>query len=511
MKKRLLKMLCVLLLVPALLSGCWQEELPEPEDQGLPQPEEPESTESRVILPEVFSLPYAPDQSLDPITCPDGMQQVVSSLMYEGLFRLTPELEPEFCLCSGYTYDAATCRYEFTLRTGVTFSDGTPLTASDVKASLDRARKSDRYAQRLSQVTSVSVVSDGVVAVTLSAPNSAFPALMDIPIIKAGTSDSTAPVGTGPYLFSASEAGTHLVANQSWWQGDGQPTDRIALVEAADLDTMLYRFTSHDVQLVTADLTGTSPISATGNVVYQDANTTILQYVGCNVTRAPLNSATFRQLLWKGINRSNVVSAFLSGHGSAAQFPISPVSSLYPADLEERFSHDDFTSGLAATGYTADRTLTLLVNSENSFKTSVTNYLAESFTSAGIAVSVKVLPWEEYTAALEAGNFDLYYGEVRLSADWDLSTLLSTGGTLNYGGWSNETTGRLLTAFARAGDRTAAMSALCRHLQEQSPIIPICFKSTSVLTQTGVLENLVSTAAEPFYGLEDCTVYMQKK
>ena len=39
MKKRLLKMLCVLLLVPALLSGCWQEELPEPEDQGLPQPE----------------------------------------------------------------------------------------------------------------------------------------------------------------------------------------------------------------------------------------------------------------------------------------------------------------------------------------------------------------------------------------------------------------------------------------------------------------------------------------
>ena len=71
MKKRLLKMLCVLLLVPALLSGCWQEELPEPEDQGLPQPEEPESTESRVILPEDFSLPWSPDQALNPITCPD--------------------------------------------------------------------------------------------------------------------------------------------------------------------------------------------------------------------------------------------------------------------------------------------------------------------------------------------------------------------------------------------------------------------------------------------------------
>ena len=112
---------------------------------------------------------------------------------------------------------------------------------------------------------------------------------------------------------------------------------------------------------------------------------------------------------------------------------------------------------------------------------------------------------------MEAGNFDLYYGEVRLSADWDLSALLSSGGTLNYGGWSNETTDRLLASFSRAGDRTAAMSALCRHLQEQSPIIPICFKSTSVLTQTGVLENLASTTTEPFYGLEDCTVYVRKK
>ena len=51
MKKHLLKTLCVLLLVPALLSGCWQEEFSDPESQELPQPEESEVTESRVISP----------------------------------------------------------------------------------------------------------------------------------------------------------------------------------------------------------------------------------------------------------------------------------------------------------------------------------------------------------------------------------------------------------------------------------------------------------------------------
>ena len=302
-----------------------------------------------------------------------------------------------------------------------------------------------------------------------------------------------------------------MVANQAWWRGTRQPTDRIALVEAADQDTMLYRFTSLDVQLITADLTGTSPISVTGNVSYQDTDTTVFQYIGCNTARQPLDDPAFRRALSIAANRGRIVSAFLSGHGDAAQFPLSPVSPLYPTELERSYSRDNLTAALDQSGYLGGRTLILLVNSENSFKTSVANYLAESFTSAGIAVSVKVLPWAEYTAALEAGNFDLYYGEVRLSADWDLSALLSTGGALNYGGWSNETTDRLLTAFASAGDRATAMSALCRHLQEQAPIIPICFKSTSVLTQTGVLENLVSTAAEPFYGLTDCTAHLRKK
>ncbi|WP_298024358.1 ABC transporter substrate-binding protein [uncultured Dysosmobacter sp.] len=510
MKKRLLKCLCTALLLPALLTGCWQEE-PSAHDDILPQPGGPEqeAAETRMILPEIFALPYAPDQPLDPITCPDGMQQVVASLLYEGLFRLDLHLEPEAWLCSGYTCDDTMSRYEFTLRSGVTFSDGSPLTAADVKAALDRARNSERYRARLSDISSVSVSGETVV-VSLSKPNSALPALLDIPIVKAGSDHPDAPIGTGPYLFSAGDSGTYLVANQSWWQGTRQPTDRIALVEAADLDTKLYRFTSHDVQLVTADLTGMSPISATGNIVYQDADTTILQYVGCNVTREPLDNAAFRRALSQGINRSSVVSAFLSGHGTPAQFPVSPVSPLYPSELETRYSRDTFSSALAESGIVSDRPLTLLVNTENSFKVSVANYLAESFTADGVPVTVRALPWEEYTAALLSGDFDLYYGEVKLTADWDLSDLLATGGALNYGGWADPRTDQLLEAFAAASDRTAAAKSLCAYLQAQSPILPVCFKSISVLMQAGVVEGLTPTMAEPFYDLTGCTIHLRE-
>ena len=52
------------------------------------------------------------------------------------------------------------------------------------------------------------------------------------------------------------------------------------------------------------------------------------------------------------------------------------------------------------------------------------------------------------------------------------------------------------------------MNALCRRLQEQAPILPVCFRSTSVLTQADVVEGLSPTAANPFYGIESWTLHL---
>ncbi len=505
--KKTLRTILSFLLMGLLLSGCWQAEMPE-EDTSLLPPDESGEEEETIskTLPQDFSLPYAPAQTLDPITCPDGMQQTVASLICEGLFRLDGNFRTENVLCAGYTYDPASRTYVFTLREDVLFSDGSRLTASDVKAALDRARQSARYQARLAHVSSVSA-RDGAVAVRLSAPDASFPALLDIPIVKSGTQD--VPTGTGPYALSDGDTGKVLTANPYWRKGK-PPVERITLVEAAGADTMRYRFISHDVQLITADLTGSSSFTATGRVGYQDSGTTVLQYIVCNTALAPLDSPAFRQTLSLGINREDVAEAFLSGHGIAAQFPVSPLSELYPAELETRYSYDGFVQALADCGYVSERTLALLVNEENTFKVSVANALAEDFTAAGVPVETRVLPWEDYMLALTGGDFDLCYGEVRLPANWDLSSLLSSGGALNYGGWADGQTDALLAAWAGAGD-SAAMEALCRYLWEQSPILPVCFKSVTTLTQAEVVEGLTPTAQEPFYNLEDCVIHLREE
>lgn len=506
---KLSKIMAIALAMACLLTGCWQEEPPEePEDMLPPFMEEEPAKESESALPERFALPYMPGRTLDPVDCVDGMQQVAASLLYEGLFRLDGRFEPQPCLCISYTHDETASRYTFDLRPGVEFSDGTPLTGRDVKASLERARTSERYRSRLAGISSVSANGDSV-TVSLSGPNAALPALLDVPIVKSESQEGPAPVGTGPYFYAEEETGAYLIANQSWWRGEGQPVDRIALVEASDDDAMLYRFSSHEAQLITADLTGVTPVSTKGSVGCVDADTTVMQYVGCNTSRAPLDSPALRRCLSAGIDRANVTEAFLSGHGKPAVFPLSPVSSLYPAELEDGYSLDGFAAALRESGYVPERTLTLLVNEENSFKRAIAERLAEDWTSGGVPVEVRVLPWEEYAAALSAGDFDLYYGEARLTADWDLGSLLEPYGALNYGHWSDPDASRLLAEYAGAEDRAAAMRALCVRLKSQAPILPVCFKSSSVLTQAEVVEGLQPTAAEPFYALGQCVIHLK--
>ena len=148
-KNRLFALLCLVCTL-SMLTGCWSD--PPMDSMELPGQGTQEEPEEEIALPTSFALPYASDQTLDPVTCPDGIHQTVGSLLYEGLFRLDLQLEPQPWLCRSYSYDPATFTYTFTLRSGVTFSDGSALTAADVAATLQRARTSQRYGARLAQV-----------------------------------------------------------------------------------------------------------------------------------------------------------------------------------------------------------------------------------------------------------------------------------------------------------------------------------------------------------------------
>jgi len=504
MKKRLSALLLAGLLT---LPSCGQS-LPDepPEDLTVDDTVvEQETPPATVTLPERFTLPYDPAVTLDPLTCPDGPHQTIGALLYEGLFTLDAELQPQKLLCAAYSCDESKTVWTFQLREDAYFSDGSQLTAADAAASLERARETARYRARLAHVDTITH-SDNAVTVTLLSPNAALPALMDIPITKAGTESNFVPLGTAPYFFSDSESGAVLLPSE--YRHSTLPVDRIYLSSCSGATALYHQFSSHQIQLITADLTAQNTYVPRGNVDLADADTTILQFIGFNIANPLFASAEFRNALGFGIDRQTLVSTHLAGHALPAQSPISPRSPLYPVSLDTVYSKDAFVDAMTNAGYCTGNTreATLLVNADNHHKVSAAHYIADTLSICDVKITVSALPWNEYTAALEAGAFDLYYGEVRLTADWDLSPLVGTGGRMNYGSYSDEGMDFMLARFAASEKAETSMRQLCRYLQANAPILPLCFKRISVMTEAGVVSNLSPTARNPFYSLNTLSI-----
>ena len=515
-----MRRLALLLAVVLLLSGC--ESFAEPEDldaewenyqQFLPEePPQEEPEEEEPDYPAAFSLPYHKNQTMDPVACGEGFQGTAASLLYEPLFRLDGQFQPRPVLCESYEWDETGLVCTLTLREGVTFSDGSALTGRDAAETLLRAVESERYAYRLRNIAAITTNRAGQVLITLNEPDRGLPALLDIPIIARATVNQLVPAGTGPYVFVRGDDGDFLQARGDWWQQKSLPVDEIPLVHAKDQDTARYLFSGRHVEMLVVDPTD-DPSLVTGQAQAFSQPTAVMQFIGFNTAGDRLfSNASLRILFSRGIDRKTLADVQMAKLALAAQFPISPLSPLYPADLETAYSQEETLAALRSAGQDTGekKELTLLVSSGDSFRSSSARFIAEELSLLDWEITVEELPWEEYLAALEAGEFDLYFGEVRLTANWDPSDLIGTEGLLNYGAYANETTDIVLQNFAASEERTDAARRMCGHLQTVAPIAPICFKNYSVLTHPGVVEGMSPAPSDTFHSLEGWKVRLSE-
>lgn len=461
--------------------------------------------------PEVaeFALACYPQAGFHPITGTNRTNLSLGGLVYEGLYALNEAFQPEEQLCSAGTQAADGLSWKFTLRSGVTFSDGSPLTSAEVKASLDLAQTSTLYASRLSDITAVTA-EEGAVTVTLSRANGDLPALLDIPIVK---ETGGVPLGTGPYVFSNSGESWSLTARQGWWQGEAVPLQSISLQSIQETDDLIHAFDTRDIALVSTDLTGTNALGFSGSFDTMDYPTSIMLYVGFQTTSGPCRSSEVRQALLRAFDRAAVSTAIYSSHAQPAALPMSPASPYYQEELAQELEYRPQQAAQLLTeagwsqgedGWTMGRqslSLTFVAPSDNNTRAAAAEHLANGLTDLGIQVELQLLAWDDYIAALEKGDFDLYLGEVRLTADFDLTALITAGGSLNYGGYADSEAAQLLQQYRAASGQGRDLSAkrLSERLMEEPPFAVISFKNWSVLTQWSRISGLTPTQQNVFY------------
>jgi len=496
------------------LLGCRpQVDNPEPSPTATPSPSLTRPAEAAR-----FSLAYEPAASLHPITGESQTNQDLTGLVYQCLYELDNTFTPQPVLAASGAPSEDGYSWSFAIRKGVFFSDGTPLTASHAAASLDAARSSGVYAARLAGVTSVVAADDVTLTVTLSAPNGKLPALLDVPIVLE-QEGAPAPLGTGCYQYEQAGEGLCLRTNPNHQAASALPWTSIPLTAVSGAGERIAAFDSGEVTAVTTEFSDPYALGYSSSYETCDYPATNLLYVGFNAVSGPCQSNLVRQAFSKAFDRDSLVQVQLSGHGDAACLPLSPVCGDYDKEAAAPLGFDleGAAELLAQAGYerreedqllyhrSAPLAVTLLVNSDNESRQAVASALAQSLGQLGVSVAVNTLPWKDYTAALSAGQFDLYIGEVRLTGDFDPSPLLT--GALNYGRFEDWELAQALAAWkgAHGAARTEAGKALWARFAQDAPIAPLCFKRGSLLVRWGMVSGLQPTRANPFYRMEEWT------
>ena len=487
------RLLCVLLIFTLLFSGC---ELIFPGQQTTEETAaETETHENnlnqRSNAPKGFGLAYVPEYGFNPYSCTCITNRPVFSLVYEPLFVLGNGFQPEPVLCDRFAVSESGKTYVITLCDGVTFSDGSPLTARDAAVSLEAARNSDYYGTRFSKVASFTALDERTLKIELNRAYENLPLLLDVPIVKAGTETDSRPLGTGPYAFSEEDKGLCLRRNQSWWQDNRAPVeyDTILLEACKDPTEVRDSFEFGSASLVCADLNAPNAVGYRCDYELWDEPTTTMQYLGFNLTNGIFYKRGLRAAVTHIIDRETLIAAVYKGFAEAAYLPCAPASPLYDAELAEKYSYDEdaFAEALADANVSAEYVGTLLVCSSDPSRVELAGRVAGTLTEAGLKMELKAVDYETYRYRLSAGQFDLFVGEARLSGNFDLTEFFRSYGSLSYG-----------------GIRSAGMEQLCYDTLENSGncydlysgvmengyFCPLLFKSYAVMANRGAIGSL---------------------
>ncbi len=508
--RRLLPLLLAAWLALSLVGCAEPSPLPSPSEEPTPSPSAaPEAAR--------FSLGYDPAASRHPLTGTSQVNQELTGLVYQGLYELDNQFTAHPVLAASAAPAEDGLSWAVTLKSGAVFSDGTPLTAHHAAASLNAARAAGPYAPRLAGVAGAWAADDATLVISLAAPNGSLPALLDVPIVL--EQEEGPPLGTGYYQYEAAGERLYLQANPRHSGASALPYAVISLTPVSGADERVAAFDSGAVTAVTTRFASPYALGYSSSYETCDYPTTTLLYVGMRCSGGPCQSALVRRAVSRAVDRAGIVQTLLSGHADPACLPISPLHGEYAGEMAALldFDMEQAAALLAEAGYGRSEedgllyrrrealSLTLLVNSDNESRQGAADAVAGALRSLGVSVTVNTLPWEGYAAALAAGRFDLYLGEVSLTGDFDPSPLLS--GALNYGGHESWELGQALDAWraARGDGRAQAAEELWARFAKEVPIAPVCFQRGSLLVRWGMASNLQPTRGNPFYRMEEWT------
>ena len=407
----------------------------------------------------------------------------------ENLYRLDENIEPQPWIAESVeTPDENT--WVFTIRDGVTFSNGKTVDAKAVKACFERTYEKNERADSTLKIKSMEA--DGM-KFTIVTPEPNPTLLNDLCDPLLGIYDATEEPDeelgvscTGPYVATSFTAMTDVKmrANENYW-GGAPKADTVELKIIDDQDALDMALANGEIDLIAQETAnGASKFTDTSKYTTDTVTTTRANFLSFNLKTEGLDDLAVRQAINYCIDREGYADVVYQGFAT-------PCYGIYPDNLAfggtdglnltvDSYDADKAKEILADAGYQdtdgdgiLDRdgvnlSFKVLTYSYNDNCIQLADMLQAELSQIGIELSIETQ--DVLDDPLASGDFDLAILNYAMAPigtpSYFINMLFTTGASNNYGGYSNEKVDALAAEIGTTSDNDKVVS-LTRELEQQ--------------------------------------------
>lgn len=452
----------------------------------------------------------APPNSLDPVQLLEGQQMYIWSALYDTLLYSDNDavLKPNAAESWQYSADARTLT--LTLRAGMKFSSGAPVTAAAVKATIDRTKATPGPLQsNLDAVGSVDAPDDRKVVLNLTHPDPNLlgslaqgNGVIGDPATLTAPRTALDPVGSGPYTLDrqATVNGSKYVLHHrdDYWNAAAYPAKTVTVRVIPDRTALFNALMSGEVDAGSVDASQAPAAQKAGLAVKRVDGVAVGELVladrGGKLVPA-LADVRVRRAINMAFDRRKIVDKLLGGLGRPTTQIFNPKSPAYVPALDDRYPYDPAGARklMAEAGHGGGFGLTIPANVVSQL---VQPTITQALADIGITATWKPVPPQEST---QTGEYPVYFNIAgTVPAPRTVNAKLAPAGSTNpFKTQAPELTALIDQAAATTDQRQAAeiYRQIDTYVVDNAWFAPLFTNSTNWVTRPKV--TYLGTGANP--------------
>jgi peptide/nickel transport system substrate-binding protein len=347
-------------------------------------------------------IPQDIGDSLDPhMAVGAGTKEILFNI-FEGLVKPDEKGNLQPAVASDYQISGDGLTYSFTLREGIQFQNGNPVTVEDIKYSIDRCADTSNggpLVSAFSNIEKVEIADETHIEIILKEVDSEFLAYLTTAIIPKESEPAKEPIGTGPFKYVSRSPQENIILekNQNYW-GEAAHLDEVVFKVVADADTIVTNLKSGSIDMY-ARLTSNQVQELKDDVNIEEGMMNLVQALYLNHEDPLFQDARVRQALSYAVNPQEIMDFIADGKGTEIGSSMFPRFEKYYVESLKDYYTTDINKAkqlLAEAGYPDGFELKITVPSNYQPHIDTAQVLIEQLKQVGIHATIELIEWDSW-------------------------------------------------------------------------------------------------------------------